>query len=73
MVSPARWIVRLAEDLLLNCGRQQIALDVGHAGPRPVSAEQGLVRDLFQAREIFQQQFGRDAADIEIDIGMAAQ
>ena len=49
----------------------EVLLDVGDAGAGPIRAEQRLLRDLFQAREIFQQRLRRDAADVEINIGMS--
>src|SRR5689334_18571696 len=70
----------LAEDLLLHRRGQgeflelvQVLLDVRNAGAGPVRPEQRLVRDLFQSREVLQQYFGRDAADVKMHVAMAAQ
>lgn len=46
---------------------------VGDAGAGPVCAEESFVGDLGEAREIFEELFGRDAADVEIDIFVAAE
>src|SRR6476469_6284050 len=50
----------------------QVLLDIGHSRAGPIRAEQGLASDFFQARKIFEQRLGRNAADVEINIGMAA-
>src|SRR5665811_1748321 len=67
----------LRQNLLLNGFAErerpkfvEILLDVGYARPRPVRAEERFVRDLFKAREVFQQRLGRDAADVEIYVWM---
>ena len=51
----------------------EVTLDVLDAGARPVSAKQRLVSDLIQPREILQQSFGRNPADVQIDIGVTPQ
>src|ERR1035437_2678931 len=50
----------------------QVLLDLRNSGPRPVGAEQRLVCDFFQPRKIFQERFGRDAADVQIDVAVSA-
>src|ERR1700747_764308 len=69
----------LAQDLFLHrlCHRQraefiEILLDIRNARPGPVRAEQRFVCDLFQAREVLQQGLWRNAADIEVYVGMTA-
>src|ERR1700683_4510550 len=69
----------LAQDLLLVFPVQgehekfiEILLDIRHARTRPICAEQSLVRDLNEAGEIVEQGRGRDAANVEIDVEMAA-
>src|SRR5208282_1709007 len=69
-----------AENLLLDFFFQlesakiiQILFDVGNAGAGPVRAEQGFVGDFLHAREIFQQVFWGDAADVEINIRVSAE
>src|SRR5581483_7174128 len=50
----------------------EVLLDVGNAGPGPVRAEESLCRDLLEAGKIFEESLGRDAADVEINVAVAA-
>src|SRR5271154_1157927 len=50
----------------------KVFLNIRHARTRPVRAKQSLVGNLFEAGKVLEQGFRRDAADIEIDAGMAA-
>src|SRR5664280_2100833 len=70
---------RLAQYLIFRAFTQrersklgQVLLDLGNTWPRPVGAEQRFVRDLFQPRKILQKRFGRDAADVQIDVAVSA-
>src|SRR6202020_2176751 len=67
----------LAQDLLLQLFTQrerpefiEILLDVRYARTRPIRAEEGFMSDLLKAREILEQGLGRNAADVEINVGM---
>src|SRR5580658_4701311 len=69
----------LAQDLLLKSFIQwqrpefiKILLNVRHPRTRPIRTEQSLVRNLFETRKILEQALGRDPADVEIHVGMAA-
>src|SRR5439155_21401227 len=52
--------------------RVQRFFNVAHPRSRPVATEQRLVRDLWQARKVLEQVRRGNAADVEINIGMAA-
>src|SRR5262249_31093903 len=71
---------RLAQSLFLHGFRQrkrpellQVLLDRGDAGTGKVRAKERFVRDLFQARKIFEQHFGRNAADVQMHVAMPPQ
>src|SRR5580698_4708943 len=70
---------RLAQNLLLEpfFERQrakvvEILLDFRHARTWPVGSEQSLFYNLVEAGKVLEQALGRDAADVKIDVGMAA-
>src|SRR5271157_243923 len=47
-------------------------LDVAHAWAGPVAAEERFVGDLLQTRKVLEQVRRRNAADVHVNIGMAA-
>src|SRR6266850_2971946 len=49
-----------------------VALDFGHAGPRPVRSPENLIGNIFDTRKIFQEFLGRDAGDIHVHVLVAA-
>src|SRR5580704_7355138 len=70
---------RLAENLLLQRLSQwqgkelvKILLDIRHARTWPVCAEKSLVSDLVEPRKVFEQRLRRDAANVEIEVGMSS-